>query len=171
MPPAALPTMRLKLRPVGPQDQTTVLAGLSDIALSGWLAVVPHPYTAADFDFFQREIAKPGQTFAVEDAGGFVGIMGLERGKLGYWFSRHAHGQGYATEAASGVLASHFAEGLGRVASGYFDENAPSANVLRKLGFVETGRGQLMCRALDRMRPHVDMILDAMAFANAKSAR
>lgn len=170
MPPAELQTRRLKLRPVGPQDQTAALAGLNDIAVGGWLAIVPNPYTAADFDFFQREIAQPGQTFTVEDAGGFVGIMGLERRKLGYWFSRHAHGQGYATEAASGVLTSHFAEGFGPVASGYFDGNVASANVLRKLGFVETGRGQLMCRALDRMRPYVGMTLDAMAFAKAKFA-
>ena len=167
MVPAELATARLKLRPVGPQDQAVVVACLNDIAVTGWLAVVPYPYTADDFDQFQREIAVPGQIFAVEDMIGFVGILGLEDATLGYWFAPGTHGQGFATEAARGVLGHHFAESLGPVASGYFEGNARSANVLRKLGFIETGRGQKHCRALDTIRPHIDMTLTQKAYITA----
>ena len=167
MPPADIATARLKLRPLAPVDQAVVVACLNDLEVTGWLAVVPYPYTAADFDLFQREIAVPGQTFAVEDAIGFVGIIGLEDGKLGYWFAPGTHGQGFATEAARGVLGWHFAEGLGPVASGYFEGNARSANVLRKLGFMETGGGPKHCRALAIDRPHIDLTLTREAYIAA----
>lgn len=167
MVPATVQTARLKLRPVGPQDREAVVSSLNDIAVSGWLAVVPYPYTAADFRMFQTELAKPGQTFAVEDAAGFAGIMGLEKGKLGYWLAKRAHGRGYATEAARGVLGWHFAQELGPVASGHFDGNAASAKVLCKLGFGETGRGHVMCRARDTLRPHVDLTLMADTYIAA----
>ena len=167
MPPADIATARLKLRPLAPADQAVVVASLNDLEVTGWLAVVPYPYTAEDFDLFQREIAVPGQTFAVEDAIGFVGIIGLEDATLGYWLAPGTHGQGFATEAARGVLGWHFAEGLGPVASGYFEGNARSANVLRKLGFIETGRNQLACRALNTVRPHVDMLLTREAYIAA----
>ncbi len=178
---AAFQTARLHLRPVAAQDEADVVAGLNDLAVSGWLAVVPYPYDPADFHVFLHDIAKPGATFAIADAAGFVGIIGLETSgpaaapgsgplKLGYWLAPRAHGKGYATEAARGVLAMHFAQSSDPVASGYFEGNAPSANVLRKLGFVETGRGDLPCRALNRTRPHVDLTLTPEAFATASAS-
>lgn len=164
---AEFATARLSLRPVAPQDRGAVLAGLNDIAVSGWLSVVPYPYKAADFFLFQSELAKPGVTFALEDAAGFAGILGLEKGRLGYWLMPRAQGQGYATEAARGALGWHFAGGGGAVEAGYFEGNAASAQVLRKLGFVETGRGQVPCRALNTIRPHVNLTLSAAAYAAA----
>lgn len=164
---AAFTTARLTLRPVAPQDRDAVLAGLNDIAVSGWLSVVPYPYTAADFFLFQTELAKPGVTFALEDATGFAGILGLEKGRLGYWLSPHAQGKGYATEAARGALGWHFASGAGAVEAGYFDGNQASAHVLHKLGFAEIGRGQVPCRALNSIRPHVNLTLTAEAYEAA----
>jgi RimJ/RimL family protein N-acetyltransferase len=177
---AEVQTARLRLRPVAAQDETAVLEGLKNLAVSSWLAVVPYPYGPTDFQVFLTEIAQPGATFAIEDGTGCVGIMGLEKPgagaiaglgalKLGYWLTPRAHGQGYATEAARAVLTLHFAQGGGPVVSGYFEGNAPSANVLRKLGFVETGRGELHCRALNRSRPHVDLILTSASFHKASA--
>lgn len=172
---AAFQTARLHLRPVAAQDEAAVIIGLSDLAVSGWLSVVPYPYTASDFHLFQTTIARPGATFAIEDDRGFAGILGLEQTaaghtlKLGYWLTPRAHGKGYATEAARGALNLHFAESPHAVASGYFEGNLPSAKVLRKLGFVEVGRGELMCRALNRPRPHVDLTLTAQAFHKAST--
>ena len=73
---AQLKTARLTLRPVAALDEAAALAHLNDLAISGWLSRVPVPYTAADFHQFLTEIAYPGETFAVEDATGFVGILG-----------------------------------------------------------------------------------------------
>ncbi|MGL4311264.1 MAG: GNAT family N-acetyltransferase [Paracoccaceae bacterium] len=164
---AHLRTARLVLRPVAPEDEGAVVAALNDLDVSGWLSVVPYPYASADFQNFQSRYAVPGQTFAVDDANGFVGIIGVEDRTLGYWFVPAKHGKGYATEAARAVLAAHFAENPADIASGYFEGNARSANVLRKLGFLETGRGMKYCRALGHDRPHVDMALTREAFAAA----
>lgn len=164
---AVLHTARLRLRPVAPEDEAAVIAAINDIAVSGWLAVVPHPYTPADFQVFQSEYAIPGETYAVDDPQGLVGILGVEDRTLGYWFAPAAHGKGYATEAARSALAAHFAQDPSPIASGYFEGNARSANVRRKLGFVESGWGQKFCRALAQDRPHVDMRLTPDAFRAA----
>ena len=51
-PPALRPhlrTARLTLRPVAAADETAVVTHLNNLAISGWLARVPMPYTPADF--------------------------------------------------------------------------------------------------------------------------
>ena len=174
-PRAELKTARLTLRPVEPQDEAAIVAALSDMDVTGWLSVVPYPYTPADFHHFHTEIAKPGETFAVLDDAGFAGVVGAGT-ELGYWFARRCHGKGYATEAARAIMAEQLAYDPSDVASGYFEGNTRSANVLRKLGFVEVGRGLRHCRAMATDRPHVDMRLTRDAFVaalptQARSAR
>jgi RimJ/RimL family protein N-acetyltransferase len=155
---------RLTLRPVAASDEAAVVAAIDDIDVAGWLAVVPHPYSAADFRYFLNEIALAGQTFVIEDAEGFAGIVALQDAVLGYWLSPRAHGRGYATEAAYCLVAAHFAAGGDSLESGYFEGNARSARVLAKLGFVETGRDQKFCKALNAVRPHVIVALSRAAF-------
>jgi RimJ/RimL family protein N-acetyltransferase len=157
-------TARLSLRPVAASDEAAVVAAIDDIAISGWLAVVPHPYSPADFQHFLSEIAVPGEAFLIEDTNGFVGIMSIEDEVLGYWLAPRAHGRGYATEAASCLVKAHFMGGGGTLVSGYFEGNLRSARVLTKLGFVETGRDVKFCRALDIDRAHVIMHLAREAF-------
>ncbi|HLQ17407.1 MAG TPA: GNAT family N-acetyltransferase [Tabrizicola sp.] len=148
-------TERLTLRPVAATDEAAVVAGVGDLAVSGWLAVVPHPYTASDFRAFQTTYAVAGETFAVDDAAGFAGIIGVEDGILGYWIAPHAQGRGYATEAARCLVAAHFAVTVTPLISGYFEGNERSAKVLAKLGFVEVGRDLKHCRARAADLPHV----------------
>ena len=163
---AQFQTARLNLRPVAASDEAAVVAYMNDLAISHWLARVPYPYTAADFDEFVSKIAYPGETFAIDDAQGFVGMIGAGF-ELGYWLAPRAHGLGYATEAARAVLDMQFAHDESTVAAGYFEGNAPSARVLAKLGFVETGRCLKHCRALGVERPHVDLLLTPEAFLAA----
>ncbi len=167
MPRAELHTARLTLRPVSPEDEAAVVAALNDIGVTGWLAVVPFPYAPADFQQFQTDYAVPGETYAVHDAAGLVGIVGVEDRTLGYWFAPASHGKGYATEAARAALAEHLAHDPSPVKSGHYEGNARSANVLRKLGFAETGRFDKYCRAMDRDRPHVDMLITLDDFERA----
>lgn len=161
---AQLRTARLTLRPVSADDRDAIVAGIGDLEVSRWLSEVPYPYAAKDFDHFLTHIARPGETFAVEDETGFCGIIGVEGGELGYWFATAVHGRGYATEAARAVMTAIFAERTEPYVAGYFEGNHRSANVLRKLGFLETGRGLRHCRALGRDRPHVDLILTRSRF-------
>jgi RimJ/RimL family protein N-acetyltransferase len=163
---AQLQTARLTLRPVAVSDEAAVVTALNDFAVTSWLAVVPWPYTAADFQQFLTEFARPGETFAVEDAAGLAGIIGAGA-ELGYWYAPRAHGLGYATEAARAVLATQFAHRPRLVTSGYFEGNTRSAHVLAKLGFVETGRRMKFCRATCQDRPHVDLRLTPGAFRAA----
>lgn len=158
-------TERLALRPVAAADEAAVVAGVGDLAVSRWLAVVPHPYTDEDFRFFLQEIAVPGDVFAIEDASGLAGIMSIEEGVLGYWLAPRAQGLGYATEAGRRLVSAHFSASDSTLTSGYFEGNARSANVLKKLGFRETGRDLKHCRARGIDLPHVTVALTRTAFA------
>lgn len=157
-------TERLTLRPVTASDEAAVVAGVGDLAVAQWLAVVPHPYTTKDFAHFLKDIAEPGETFVIEDGTGFAGIVSLVGGVLGYWLHPRAQGRGYATEAARCLVATHFAASDAPLASGYFEGNARSAKVLRKLGFQEVGRDVKQCRALGTDRPHVTLSLTRERF-------
>jgi RimJ/RimL family protein N-acetyltransferase len=157
-------TARLTLRPVAASDEAAVVAGVGVIAVSGWLAVVPHPYTSADFQHFLSDIADPGETFAIEDDSGFAGIISLVDGVLGYWLVPRAQGFGYATEAGRCLVAAHFAASDASLTSGYFEGNRRSAHVLDKLGFVETGRDVKHCRSQGADLPHVVVALSREAF-------
>ena len=161
---AQLETARLRLRPVALTDEPAFLLALNDLAVSGWLSRVAHPFTPAHFQEFATNIAYPGETFGVEDAGGLVGVVGAGF-ELGYWLIPQVHGRGYATEAALAVLQMQFAHDESTVTAGYFVGNIASARVLAKLGVVETGRSLRHCRALGVDRPHVDLLLTPAAFA------
>ena len=163
MVPDRILTTRLRLRPVAASDEEAVVAALSDLAVTGWLAVVPHPYAPEDFRWFLGNMARPGETFAVEDDAGLAGIMGAGR-ELGYWLAPRAQGRGYATEAARAILAEQLACDPQPVRSGYFEGNLRSARVLEKLGFVEVGRFPKFCRAMGCERPHVEMQLEPGGF-------
>ena len=60
--------------------------------------------------------------------------------ELAYELLRHAHGSGFATEAAQSVVTWAADAGFERLWAGVRSWNLASRNVLHKLGFVETGR-------------------------------
>ena len=163
---AQLTSARLTLRHVAQTDRAAVVAALNDLRVSRWLSTIPHPYRDADFDYFINNVAVAGKTFAIDGAQGFVGICGIET-QLGYWLAPSAWGNGYAKEAAQWVLADHFSKGADPVHTYAFADNAPSRHILARLGFVQTGQGTKMCRALGAARPHVEMSLSAQQFLAA----
>ncbi|WP_434596626.1 GNAT family N-acetyltransferase [Streptomyces sp. A5-4] len=76
------------------------------------------------------------------DEGDFIGYCGLiigrstlEQPEIAYELFQHAHGRGYATEAASAVLDAAIATGRERLWSTVGAWNTPSLRVLEKLGF------------------------------------
>ncbi|MEU3693988.1 GNAT family N-acetyltransferase [Streptomyces narbonensis] len=76
------------------------------------------------------------------EEGDFIGYCGLiigratlEEPEIAYELFRHAHGRGYATEAAAAVVEAAAATGRKRLWSTVGTWNAPSLRVLEKLGF------------------------------------
>ncbi|HMS95169.1 MAG TPA: GNAT family N-acetyltransferase [Tabrizicola sp.] len=155
---ALLGTARLSLRPLRQEDAPHVIAGIGQLRVSRYLSVVPHPYGPEDFAHYLG-IARPGFHWAIEDADGHVGGISLDPG-LGFWIAPDRQGRGYVTEAARAVLAAHFADPeAGPVSSGYFTDNAASAAVHRRLGFVTTSVEDKLCRALGVSRPLLRQLL------------
>lgn len=143
-------TERLLLRPVWPEDWRAVLGGIADEAIVRNLARAPWPYPEAEARWWT---SKPQDHwlphFAVCDAasGELVGSAGLGlhggEAELGYWIARPHWGRGYATEAASGVVAVARMLGHERLLGAHYADNPASGRVLRKLGFVPTGQREL----------------------------
>jgi RimJ/RimL family protein N-acetyltransferase len=141
-------TERLLLRPTWPEDWQDVLAGIGDEAIARNLARVPWPYTEADARWWTaqgQDPAMPGFAVVESATGRLIGSIGIhanEEGdpEIGYWIARTAWGRGYATEAGRGVLAVARALGMRRLAAGHYVDNPASGRVLRKLGFVPTGK-------------------------------
>ncbi|MCX4712966.1 GNAT family N-acetyltransferase [Streptomyces fimicarius] len=76
------------------------------------------------------------------EEGDFIGYCGLiigrttlEEPEIAYELFRHAHGRGYATEAAGAVLEAAVATGRKRLWSTVGTWNVPSLRVLEKHGF------------------------------------
>lgn len=149
-------TKRLTLRPFDESDARRIAYLAGDYAMAKMCARVPHPYTMAhayDFiDMTARARASANEfAFAVTaPIDGLVGACGVVRTgndsayELGYWFGTPYWGMGYASEAARGVM-DWAREQLGAetFAAGHFMDNPASGNVLRKLGFTQSGTQEL----------------------------
>lgn len=145
--PATITTDRLVLT-------TPTMAHAPDIArlannqhVYEMMARLPFPYTDADARFFVEEIVPTAaeHCFAVmRDGTTFMGIVGLSFGddpapELGYWLGEPYWGHGYATEAATAVVAAARTAGYAALRSRALLHNARSRKVLRKAGFSEIG--------------------------------
>lgn len=140
-------TTRLFLRPAWPEDWEAVFGGIADEGVVRNLARAPWPYSAEDARAFVsrgQDRRLPSFLVVRAETGEAIGCAGLgDHGgepELGYWIARSHWGQGYATEAGAGVLEIARLLGWRRVSAGHFVDNPASGRVLRKLGFVPTGK-------------------------------
>lgn len=153
--PASIPTLstpRLRLRPFVAADAPAVAALAGDAEVSRYLLHVPHPYPAG---LAEEWIAAHGDTW-IQGHGGtwavalpdatLIGTASLrwvrrhDHAELGYWLGRRFWGQGYALEAARGVLDVAFTTlGCARVFAQHLAGNERSARVLTKLGMTAEG--------------------------------
>jgi RimJ/RimL family protein N-acetyltransferase len=162
-----LGTRRLVLRPPTIDDAVAIMDLVGDAEVARNLARVPHPYSLSDARHFLEEIVPREIVWAIETSGRLVGMAGLSpeaegEAELGYWIGRPFWGRGYATEAATAVVATGFADhGLHALTAGWFDDNPASGRVLAKLGFVPAGEGLRHCLAEGRDKRTFLMRLDA----------
>jgi len=128
-----LQTKRLMLRPLDKADASDIARLIGDWAVIQWLTVPPFPYSRNDAEWFVDN-ADPDNVLGIEFDGNFAGVISLGD-TLGYWLGKPYWGMGLMTEAASAVIAAHFAHSDKPVHSSYIPGNESSRKVLKKLGF------------------------------------
>lgn len=140
-----LKTERLRLRMPVTDDAPAIVAALNNFNVTHWLAVVPHPYEHADAEQWLGNLPDRPELgrapLAIDLPGtGLIGVVSLTP-YLGYWLAEPHWGHGYVTEAATALLAWHYGQAGAAdiITSSRRIDNHGSRNVLRKLGFVETG--------------------------------
>lgn len=143
-------TPRLTLRQFTEADAPDVqrLAGAREVALNTLL--IPHPYPdgAAAAWIAQRDARREhgNIALAIDCDGDLVGAVGLhidrdhDRGEIGYWIGLPFWGNGYATEAARGMVRIGFEHhALQRIFAIHFTRNPASGRVLQKIGMRHEG--------------------------------
>ena len=142
-------TERLLLRPAWPEDADALFGGIADKGVVRNLARAPWPYLPEHALTFVKRMQDPRYpvfliTMPTERGSQLVGCIGIDAGEdateLGYWIARPFWGRGFATEAGRGVIEIARLLGHERLSAGHFTDNPASGRVLRKLGFVPTGK-------------------------------
>ncbi len=147
------PPVITALRPLEAGDAARLHVLINDWEICRLLPEAPFPYPAAlARDWIEAAIADRAAgrayQFAITDGEGtMIGCAGLrlERDNvaaLGYWVARRVWGRGHGRQAVMQILRWGFAElPVERVVAIVAEDNAASLAVLRRAGFVETGRG------------------------------
>jgi|TARA_B100001245_G_C22620144_1_gene306004 RimJ/RimL family protein N-acetyltransferase len=155
-------TDRLILKkPKSKQDILSIVSQIGDWEVVKWLAMVPYPYTYNDCESYLKESNNNELALNIFLDNQLIGGVGLHLHndnyyELGYWLGKDYWGKGYATESSKYLL--EYALGKldsPKIKSGYFIDNLPSGNVLKKLGFKEVG---IEKRYSDSMKKEMDMM-------------
>jgi RimJ/RimL family protein N-acetyltransferase len=144
-------TERLMLRPGWIEDAPALSRAIGEEAVVRNLARAPWPYALGDAQAFLGAPGDPGlpnflifaRTKAMPRLLGGIGLHREDDGEvgLGYWIARPYWGLGFATEAGRAVVnLARQSLRLERLVAGHYLDNPASGHVLRKLGFVPTGR-------------------------------
>ena len=146
---AEIKTARLLLKHLQPADKNRLveLIGVPEVAEN--LSRVPYPYTLSDAEDWLAVVAENPFNLSIFLNDKLIGGVSLSDRQdnsyeLGYWVGADYWGQGFATEAARGLL--HLAHSQIHslvVVANVYKENVVSAQVLRKLGFTATGEGEV----------------------------
>jgi RimJ/RimL family protein N-acetyltransferase len=144
-------TDRLILRPPQADDAEPMAALLDDYEVVKMLSWTPWPFTpdhARDYiaavggvnPAFDRPMTIAHRSHGLIGGAAFHWDDEMLVPEIGFWIGRPHWGQGYATEAAAAAL-RWARDGWGKraLASGHFADNAASARVLVKAGFLYTG--------------------------------
>ncbi len=158
-------TPRLILRRPENRDRTRLIALADNWAVVKTLSRLPFPYRERDADFFFEQVVPNELNWAIALDDEFIGDVALRSADdrewfLGYWIGEPFWGLGYATEAAQAIVDWALAElEEATIISGCLVENEASHRVLRKLGFVESGRSIAFSMARRQEVKHRDMAL------------
>jgi ribosomal-protein-alanine N-acetyltransferase len=146
-----LETERLLLRRPRAEDVPAIFARYaSDPEVTRYMAWPTHTsieqtraFVAFSDDLWLHWPLGPYLVFARDGlsllGGAGVVMESAERAETGYVLARDAWGNGYATEALQGTIASARRVGIRRLTAGVHADHAASVHVLEKAGFVREG--------------------------------
>ena len=151
-------TKRLVLRKPDNSNKRDLINQIGNIKVSKSLSKVPYPYTMDhatewlktitqrdhkyNYSIFLNLALIGGVSLILKDDGSY---------ELGYWLGENFWGNGYATEAAKGLVNYIFEnEKKPKITAGYLKGNIASANVLSKLGFKKIGEVKTYVLSLDK---------------------
>ncbi|NOY89542.1 MAG: GNAT family N-acetyltransferase [FCB group bacterium] len=163
-------TKRLILRPPRISDWQDIVEGVSDIEVSGMLAVVPHPYGKKDAIWWINEVLKKWKkknkddyTFFIElkSEGKVIGATGIHNINTfnsvcttGSWINKKYWKNGYILEAKIPILDFIFNKlNLRKIETEAYVENKASQKMSKKLGFKLEGkkRRHIKCKATGKI--------------------
>lgn len=136
---------RLLMRRVQPSDLMAIHAIMSDAEAMRFWSTPAHATLAETQSWFASMLAseesQESDEFVLEYDGLAIGKMGAWRPpEIGFFLRRDCWGRGFATEALQGYVC--YAKGLGLegLAADVDPRNISCLRLLRRCGFVETGR-------------------------------
>ncbi|WP_423407684.1 GNAT family N-acetyltransferase [Heyndrickxia sp. MSNUG] len=146
-------TKRLKLRLFQISDAAAVTKLCNNYNIYKNTLYLPYPYSIEDaLSWIEHHLnnfnANKSYEFAVTDkeTGDLYGAIALsnnqkfKNGEIAYWIGEEFWGNGYATEAAQGILQFAFDEKqYHKVFARYFKSNPASGRVMEKLGMKQEG--------------------------------
>ena len=159
-------------------DAEDIAAWLSEWNVARMLSAVPSPFRLEDAEGWIAGLrGRPNDLVFTIHRERLIGVVSVEMPedgdgtpRLGYWLGSRWHGHGFMTEAAGCLLDHAFSRhGLSVVRSSVFLDNPASLAVQRKLGFVETGDGEIWSRSRQATVARRNTVLTAEAFAAARA--
>ena len=142
-----LKTDRLLLRRARAEDLEPMHAVLSDPRAMRFWSSAPHVALAETREWLERMLAAPdseSDDFIVEHEGRVIGKAGCWRVPvIGFILHPLYWGRGFAAEALSAVIAHTFGRfPIPAITADVDPRNARSLELLKRLGFGETGRAE-----------------------------
>ncbi len=141
-------TSRLKIRLLKPEDAPSLAVMTNDPRITRIVHFLPEVFTDEDArrliegDGTGRDNFLGAYFTEHENPVALIGVHLHHNGEteIGYWVKADLHGQGIATEAVSAVIAALSTTFPGRLLVAECNPvNIPSWQLLKKLGFRETG--------------------------------
>ena len=141
-----LRTARLVLRRARPSDLGAIHEILSDPRAMRYWSTLPHETLAQSAAYLNDMlVAAPDRDlFIVEQAGRVIGRVGMwKQPEVGFILHPDSWGRGFGYEAMHAFIAHAFAtHDIPEMTADADPHNEASLGLLRKLGFVETGRAE-----------------------------
>ena len=142
-------TERLTLKKLGVSEKGRLIDLIGDSRVAETLSNVPHPYTDEDAEYWLNSVNTSEFRLNIFRNHVLIGGIGLtpeDDGycELGYWLGFEYWGKGYATEACKALL--NYAKrntSYKNFRANVYKGNTASSKVLKKLGFSQTGEGEV----------------------------